>query len=352
MKLKLPKVRVGRKIFGNGGILAKAKKGCASGMAPPCGGGPDSTAASTPRERTKLNQKAAKLMSQSTKRRLAVSAESDIEKAAAYVPRAIEKNEAARERIQHALEKNYLFKSLDKEQTKTVVDSVEEVKYNPNDIIIKQGDEGDKFFLIEIGECEVWLKDPERIRPEMVKRYGPGDTFGELALLYNAPRAATVKAITSCTLWAVDRPTFRAILMQTTNNKRQLYEKFLAEVPLLKTLTAYERSAIADVLDAEYYEPNTDIIVEGQEGNKFYFVEEGEAEARTGDKVLMKYKRGDYFGELALLSNNPRAATVRATTKCKCVSIHRDSFKRLLGKVEDILERRKEEYEKTSAGTS
>jgi cAMP-dependent protein kinase regulator len=55
---------------------------------------------------------------------------------------------------------------------------------------------------------------------------------------------------------------------------------------------------------------------------------QGEAEAtKGGGSPLMHYKRGDYFGELALLNNKPRAATIRAITNCKCASIDRQSFK-------------------------
>lgn len=109
------------------------------------------------------------------------------------------------------------------------------------------------------GACEVWLQRPDKAEPEIVKEYSAGDSFGELALLYNAPRAATVKvgrdtntylfhdlhvglkiltscqqASSNCTLWAMDRMTFRTILLHTTSHKRQLYEKFLEDVPLLQ----------------------------------------------------------------------------------------------------------------------
>lgn len=155
-----------------------------------------------------------------------------------------------------------------------VIDAVEEVKYNAGDIIIKQGDPGDQFYLLEEGTCEVWLPQPDNPEPQMVKEYSAGDSFGELALLYNAPRAATVKASTNCVLWAMDRMTFRTILLHTTSNKRKLYEKFLEDVPLLKTLDKYERSAIADVLETEYFEEGQEILVEGQPGDKFYILEE------------------------------------------------------------------------------
>ncbi|KAI5058232.1 hypothetical protein GOP47_0026402 [Adiantum capillus-veneris] len=283
-------------------------------------------------------------------RRSAVSAEvTSMQEIESFCPKVILKSEEAKQRIQQALKENYLFKFLDPEQAQIVNDAVEEVKFNKDDVIIKQGDPGDHFYLLEEGSCAVYLQRPDKTEPDMVKEYTAGDSFGELALLYNAPRAATVKASSNCTLWAMDRMTFRTILLHTTSQKRQLYEKFLDDVPLFKTLDKYEKAAIADVLEAEYFEEGQEILVEGHPGEKFYLLEEGEAEAKTGGNVVKKYKRGDYFGELALLNDKPRAATVIAVTKCKCVSIDRRSFKRLFGKLDDVLKRNTRDY---NTGTS
>ncbi|KAL3690401.1 hypothetical protein R1sor_016710 [Riccia sorocarpa] len=269
-----------------------------------------------------------------------------------FEKKVVEKNEDTKMRIRSILWKNCLFQHLDTEQLETIVDAVEEVHFNEGDVIITQGESGDNFYIIEMGAAEAWISKPGSKRLEKVKQYSSGESFGELALLHNAPRAATVKASTDCVLWAVDRSTFRAIMMSTTQHKRETYENFLKDVPLLKTLNNYERATIADVLEPEYFDPQQNIIVEGGKGDKFYLIEEGEAEARTQGKVVMQYKRGDYFGELALLNDAPRAATVTTLTRCKVVSVNRDLFKRLLGRLEDILQRKKEDYEKMNAETA
>ncbi|GLJ29416.1 hypothetical protein SUGI_0579950 [Cryptomeria japonica] len=264
---------------------------------------------------------------------------------AQFKPRIIPKVDDTRKRIEDALHKCFLFKSLDKEQTQIVISAAKEVNYAKGDIIIRQGDPGDHFFMLEEGTCDVWIKESGDKNSRMVKRYSKGDSFGELALLYNAPRAATIKALSDCVLWAVDRNTFQTIVMSTTMVKRDLYEQFLQDVPLLETLDRHERSAIADVLVDEYFVKGEDIIVEAEPGDKMYFLENGKAEAICKGKRVMEYSRGDYFGELALLNDQPRAATVTSVTQCKCISIDRDSFKRLLGKVEDILNRNKNLYQ-------
>lgn len=179
-----------------------------------------------------------------------------------------------------------------------------------------------------------------------------GGSFGELALMYGAPRAATVvSAEAGCTLWALDRVTFRRILMESTFARRRMYENFLEEVHVLSSLTPYERSKIADALETQKYEQGDIIIKQGDPGLSFYILESGEANAYIDDpsKQVKQYKKGDYFGELALLNDAPRAATVVASSnEVKVAFLDKQAFQRLLGPVAGIMRRTK--YESVKAG--
>lgn len=140
--------------------------------------------------------------------------------------------------------------------------------------------------------------------------------------------------------------------------RRDRFETFLSKVELLSELDSYERNKICDVLETEYFESGAEIIKQGEKGDKFYLIEDGEALAykkgagnrwseRDGKETLVfEYRPNDYFGELALLKEEPRAATVRAKGKVKVNSVDRDSFKRLLGPLEDLLKRNTNKYEK------
>ena len=124
-----------------------------------------------------------------------------------------------------------------------------------------------------------------------------------------------------------------------------MYESFLEEVPLFANLSLYERSKIADALDTKKYTPGETIIEEGAIGEHFFLLESGEAEVykkESGDKVLKEYKKGDYFGELALLNDAPRAASVVAKKEggeVKVAYLGKQGFQRLLGPVEDLMRR-------------
>ena len=75
-----------------------------------------------------------------------------------------------------------------------------------------------------------------------MRAYTPGDSFGELALLYNCPRAASIIAKTQCTLWGLDRQTFNHIVKDAAAKKREKYEAFLSKVEILKEMQPYERA--------------------------------------------------------------------------------------------------------------
>ncbi|KKA28752.1 hypothetical protein TD95_003282 [Thielaviopsis punctulata] len=250
-------------------------------------------------------------------------------------------------RLKQSIQDNFLFKHMDEEQSNQVLGALVEKPIPAKDIkVISQGDAGDFFYVVEKGTFAVYVNSSGSLQPGAdgmgvkVAEIGPGGSFGELALMYNAPRAATIISLEpGCLLWALDRVTFRRILMESTFSKRRMYETFLGEVPLLISLTPYERSKVADALEQEKFSAGETIIREGDVGNTFYIVESGEANALKGDKIVKHYSKGDFFGELALLNDAPRAATIIAHTDTKVVSLGKSAFQRLLGPVEGIMRR-------------
>mmetsp|Transcript_1772 Transcript_1772/g.6172 ORF Transcript_1772/g.6172 Transcript_1772/m.6172 type:complete len:323 (-) Transcript_1772:68-1036(-) len=276
------------------------------------------------------------------RKRQSVSAECYTPGQAPVQARVVDKSSEDSELIKELISNNILFKSLDREQIATVVGAFEKKEFPAGHEVITQGDKvADWYYVVASGSAEA-LKDGEA-----VKTYDAGGAFGELALLYNAPRAATVKATADLVTWALDRETFRTIVVDSNAQRRRDYESFLGQVPLLGELDEGERSCIADVLEPVYYNEGDVIIKEGDVGDMFYILENGTAEAYNSAAPSKKlpYQRGDYFGELALIKDAPRKATVVATDKCKVAQMDSAAFKRLLGKMEDILHRNAAKYE-------
>ena len=260
-------------------------------------------------------------------------------------------------RLRASVSSNFLFSHLDDQSSDLVLGALVEKPIPAKDIkVISQGDAGDYFYVVERGTFDIYVNQSGHVLPgpdgmgKKVNSIGPGGSFGELALMYNAPRAATVVSTEKeSTLWALDRVTFRRILMDSAFQRRRMYESFLEEVPLLSTLTLYERSKIADALDTRKFGPGEIIIKEGDPGEAFFILESGEAEVyknETGNQVIKEYKKGDYFGELALLDDKPRAASVVAKQgdgEVKVAYLGKQGFQRLLGPVEGIM--RRNEYQ-------
>jgi len=254
----------------------------------------------------------------------------------AFVAPVITKTDEQKDRLRNVLSKSFLFATLEDTDMTVVIGAMSEVSAPQGEKVINQGDQGDFLFVIESGklDCVIKVDGADKV----VKTVEAGDVFGELALLYNCPRAATVLAKEACVMWKLDRDTFNNIVKEAAQKKRQRYDSFLAKVPLLSNMDAYERSQLADALKIENFTDGAEIFKQGDVGNKFYIIEEGAAVASKSGQQVMAYSAGDYFGELALLRNQPRAATITAKGSAKLLSIDSRSFKRLLN-VNDLMER-------------
>ena len=274
-------------------------------------------------------------------KRAGVSAEAygEFNKKEDFIPRVIEKTEEQKEKIKKRIISSFLFSNLDEKELEIVINAMDEKEYKPNENVITQGESGDCLYVVEEGNLDCTKHFTEDGEEKYLKTYIPGESFGELALLYNAPRAATIKAKTNCILWVLDRETFNNIVKDAAQKKREKYENFLKKVDILSTIDSYELTQICDALKSEVYNKGDFIIREGEDGNVFYILEEGEAIASKdfdGEvKEIKRYGPGEYFGERALIKGEPRFCNIQVVSdSCKIISLDRDSFKRLLGPIE------------------
>lgn len=232
-----------------------------------------------PVERTSFRQQASK-----GKGRAGVSAEvyGEYNKKEDFHPRVIPKSEDTKKRILLRLKESFLFRSLEEKETDIVIDAMEEKNFKGGETIITQGEDGDVLYVVDQGELDCFKKFKEG--PEKhLKVYLPGEAFGELALLYNAPRAATIRCKKDSTLFALDRLTFNNIVKDAAQKRRKIYEEVLKEVELLQEMDPYERNQIADVLKDVNVSANEYVIKEGDSGDKFYIVVKGALAATKKD---------------------------------------------------------------------
>ena len=286
------------------------------------------------------------------KPRSSVSAEAfgSWNKKSAFTPRIVPKSEEQEFSIRSRLSKSFMFSSLEDTEKNIVVQSMEERRFHPEDMAIVQGDDGNELFLVESGKLECTkVFDPSE-PAKFLKNYGPGEAFGELSLLYNTPRAASIKALTDAVCWVLDRDCFNHIVKDAAVKKREIYEEILSKVELLSSIGNYEKMQIADALKSVSFQEGEYVIRQGDWGDVFYMIEHGSAVAMKSfdgnpEKEVKRYQEGDYFGELSLLKGQPRAASIQATSILKCVTLDRKTFRRMLGPLEEIMKRKAVEYE-------
>jgi len=261
---------------------------------------------------------------------------------------------ASRAALQSVFADAVLFRDLTAAERDAVCSVMVPEVFAAGEVIIAQGDQGDKFYVLESGTCVIRKvlgkkKGPTDFGTEVMRLEDAG-SFGELALMYGSPRAASVIAETKVKVWSIDRSTYRTCLMQHTMSKRARYCDFLRKVPLLAELEPYQIVIVADAMTTFNFPAGRAIVHEGEEGDYFYIIEEGRCSVSKSDPSSgLQYSVGElaigsYFGEVALLTDAPRQATVTALTDVRCVGLDRARFSRVLGPCEELLRTKMADY--------
>mmetsp|Transcript_5283 Transcript_5283/g.5782 ORF Transcript_5283/g.5782 Transcript_5283/m.5782 type:complete len:820 (-) Transcript_5283:366-2825(-) len=249
------------------------------------------------------------------------------------------KPEAAKVFLRGAISQHYLFESLGDEDVNRIIDCMRPTFASTDEVVIRQGELGDLFFCLESGTATASVDGKE------VFKYTSGGCFGELALIYNSPRGASVIATSPCKLWTLDLRTFRYILATTSSSKMVTRCEFLKKCSFLDPLTNEQISKLAGALETVTFEDGEYIVRQGDAADSFFIIEEGNVKCTqiksTGREVdLLTLKAGDYFGEMALMLNDTRHANCIALGKVRCLTLERQKFALLLGSVQDVLAKR------------
>ncbi|KAL1510684.1 hypothetical protein AB1Y20_006980 [Prymnesium parvum] len=248
-----------------------------------------------------------------------------------WTPPVHEKSESETAFLKDVMMSNRLMKSLAPSDRDMLVKAFRKVEFEPGATIIKQGDKSDnmEFFVLESGVTDISVEGKGT-----VLKATKGVAFGELALLHNAPRAATCVAEEAVTAFALDMVSFKMILMGKSQQDASDYMHFLKNIPLLQKFDDLDLQNLAGCLKEVEYPADKNIIVEGDEGNNFYIIRTGEVKCtKGGTEVSSRLGKGDFFGELALLSSDKRAATVTTTEPTTVLMLGRSEFVRLFGPI-------------------
>lgn len=234
--------------------------------------------------------------------------------------------------IREALKNNFVFAALSEREMRTIIDAFEAMEVTANGVIIQQGDVGDYFYVIREGAVRY------EVDGNVVGHAGMGKSFGELSLLYTSPRAASVIAESSTKVYRVDQKTFRYIMqsqtLQTENDKKDL----LQGVIFLQDLDPTDINKLVHTMSPRVFEAGEYIVRKGEEGATFYVIQEGKVRVTDITMGSTNYEDqtlgpGEYFGERALVTKEPRTANCIGKTKGIALSIDKDTFEKVVGKL-------------------
>lgn len=163
-----------------------------------------------------------------------------------------------------------MFSNLSKEDLNIVIDAMEEVATQPDQDVIVEGEFGDTLYIIDQGNYDCFKKIGGK--QTYLKTYHAGEFFGELALMYNAPRAASIKSKGNGKLFGLDRSTFNHIVQEAATKKRKYFSNILSKVEILAEIDPYEKEQLCDTLREEEYPAGSYIVNQGDQGDRFYII--------------------------------------------------------------------------------
>lgn len=267
---------------------------------------------------------------------------------------AMPKPEETRELIWEACLDNAVFADLEPGYKRVLTDPFAPLNVESGKDVVTFGETGDTFYVVESGQLRVYVRNGSDEK-KTEKVLGPHSSFGELALVYETPRAATIRADTDCKLWVIKRDDCKAVLQASQKNLLERRIEFLRNVRVKSAtfgslLNDNELSRLASALEVEMVAASDIIVRQGEHGNHFYLVESGQVSVHknqpqsgrrasliSDENKVTTVGAGGYFGELALINEDVRAASIKAVTDCHLLTLSRVDFVQHLGSLTEIL---------------
>jgi len=233
-----------------------------------------------------------------------------------------------------------LFAGLDPSELSSIAGALGEQRVDAGTAIVQQGDPGDAMYILVEGEVEVLVKASEDAPTEQVARLVRGDFFGEIAVLEDVPRTATVRAVTPVTLYVLGRSALQGAVKEKLVTERKLRERFrhydfLKRLPLFRELEPQQFARIAGEITVREASAGEVLVTQGRPGEALFTIETGRAEvvvSAEGDteRKVAELGPGEYFGEISLLLAQETTATVRALAAMTLLVLPREAFAELL----------------------
>ena len=283
------------------------------------------------------NKPNARKHSVTERRRVAVRGEADQGDIEQYVPKKHAKSEQDRVVIRQCINSLAVLQGLSTAQVETLVDAAFKEPVETGDVIINEGEVGDHFYMVNEGLYDLYIKSSG---PQKLRTFKTGESFGELALLYNSPRSATIESSLGGSLWVLHRQDFRHVVVKGALQRTKMTDNFLKAVEVFTSLTDAQRRQLADCTEAQTFSDGEYVCQIGDKADSLYIVKSGQVVC-TDDKKneLMRLSEGKVLGESCLeRSADPvRKANVVAVGQTTLLRLTRDVVREQLGELADVV---------------
>ena len=256
----------------------------------------------------------------------------------------IQKTADVQSLIYDAIKPNALFEIFANEEIMQIIDVFKPETFKDGKVIIRQGDMGSEFYVVESGE----LIEQVEGGVSKARVYARGDAFGEVALVFGSPSAATITAKTDVRVWILERNVYSSVISSIRREQYQEKQEFLRDClvgdrPFFTIFDFHQIEDLAIATKVDNFEEGEVILREGEIVETFYIVRSGTIEMyktnRAGkDEKAGTIDEGKCFGTTALLKQVGSPYTYRASSTVKVFYLTRHDFESIIGSVKDAFE--------------
>jgi len=249
-----------------------------------------------------------------------------------------------------SFERTPLLSGLSGEELVAFIDSLQLRHVAAEECIYREGDHGAYLYLVGMGHVLLRAKDAQG-RKRVFSHLCEGDFFGEHAFMSRVPHSDEAIAETDCNVLMIDRVTFDEWAekypgIQSTIEdfyRQRVLARVLAITPVFEGVPPEARMALADRFKLTTFDQGATIVSEGESGYTFYLIRSGSVDLTTSSMgqgseqvALGKMGEGDFFGEVSLLTDKPRTATVTAHEKVELMELTRKDFDEITGEFPSV----------------
>lgn len=230
-----------------------------------------------------------------------------------------------------------LFSDVSQSEFIEIIKRLKTRSFKAQSMIFKEGDKGDSIFLVASGKVNIYKRDASG-RQVFLRAINEGDFFGEFSYFANSKRNVSAISAEDSQLLELTRDEIDRMLEEFSGFKTALIEFYkkrvldtiLGVTPIFRELPFNEREKFLPKFELIIIPKDEDIVKEGDLGDSMFVIVSGLVEVwtkRAGKRiVLATLKEGDFFGEIALITGEPRTATVTALKETRLMKLRKADF--------------------------